>query len=632
MRGRWIVGALILGIFVTSTGCTSFSQWWHNGAKVGPEYCRPGADVSPEWRETGSPELKTGVSEEPCWWAKFNDPVLNDLIATLHRQNLTLKTAAMRICEARAIRGIAVGNLFPQQQSMDGAYDRSAMSKNTQFGSTGFLDLFTSDWTLGFGMAWELDFWGKYRRMVTSADDNLEATIYTYDNAMVLLQAELAATYIQYRTLGERIRLAKQNVVLQKKTVQIVQDRLDAGLVGELDLRQAKAQLFTTESIIPNLETARRKAENRICVLLGMPPVNMSETLNVSRSIPMPPPEVAIGIPAELLMRRPDVLAAERKLAAQSERIGIAEADLYPHISIAGQIGLESQEYRDLFQWDSITGRIVPGFKWDVLNYGRLLSKIDVEDARFHQALWEYRNTVLTANEEVENSLTGYLQEQIRLRKLAASVTETEKAYQLATLQYSEGVTDFQRVLDSQTGLVLRQDQLAESRGLVAVNLVMVYKSLGGGWRCPCPGNPVPVDTGVVQPSGELVPTPENGVPTPAPQVPVLPMPQVPMPQVPMPQTPAAPQVPSTLPPGLIPSGSSAGQVNPNGGGTIRVLYQQPMPVGTAPVRSQGAMIPAGPSGTSPVVPMSYVAPSATPLPQTGTTARLPRVEYPSFR
>ncbi|MGD9128422.1 MAG: TolC family protein, partial [Planctomycetia bacterium] len=187
MRSKFTVCALVLSVFVSISGCTSPLQWWRNGAKVGPEYCRPHADVAPEWRDAGSPELNTTVSQDPCWWATFNDPVLNDLIATLHRQNLTLKTAAMRICEARAIRGVAVGNIFPQQQSFDGAYSRTEMSENTQFGSAGFLDLFSSDWTLGVGMAWELDFWGRFRRLVTSADANLESNIYTYDHAMVLL-------------------------------------------------------------------------------------------------------------------------------------------------------------------------------------------------------------------------------------------------------------------------------------------------------------------------------------------------------------------------------------------------------------------------------------------------------------
>lgn len=615
MRGRFIICVLFLGIFISLPGCTSLSQWWRNGAKVGPEYSRPQADVSPEWKETGSPELKTGVSEEPCWWAKFNDPVLNDLVATLHRQNLTLKTAAMRICEAKAIRGVAVGNLFPQQQSIDSAYSRSGMSKNTQFGSAGFLDRFTNDWTLGVGIAWELDFWGRFRRLVASADANLEATIYTYDNAMVLLQAELAATYIQYRTLGERIRLATHNVGLQKKTVQVVQDRFDAGLVDELDLRQAKAQLFTTESIIPSLETAHRKAENRICVLLGMPPIDMSETLDASRAIPMPPPEVAIGIPAELLMRRPDVLAAERRLAAQSERIGVAEADLYPHISIAGQIGLESQEYKDLFNWDSTSSKIMPGVKWDVLNYGRLLNNIRVEDARFQESLWEYRNTVLLANEEVENSLTEYLQEQIRLQKLAKSVAETEKANELALLQYSEGVTDFQRVLDSQLGLVLRQDQLAESRGQVAVYLVMVYKSLGGGWKCPCPGDPLSVDTSV-QPNGELIPTPGNSVP---------------VPQVPG-NMPFGNPIPTVSPPNATPSNPQP-MVQPFTS-TVPFLSAQPLAEGPSfpPIDRRVTPIPTQPSIASSVVPMSYVSPSPVSMPPAGTTVRLPQVQYDTFK
>ena len=357
-------------------------------------------------------------------------------------------------------------------------------------------------------------------------------------------------------------------------------------------------------------------------------------------------------------MRRPDVLAAERQLAAQSARIGVAESDLYPHISIVGQIGLESQNYNDLFNWDSTASSIMPGFKWDVLNYGRLLNNVRVEDARFQQALWEYRNTVLLANEEVENSLTDYLNEQVRLRKLVKSVFETEKANELSVLQYSEGVTDFQRVLDSQAGLVLRQDQAAESRGQVAVNLVMVYKALGGGWQCPCPGNPIPA-TGETpaaegtQPASETIPTPKS--PTPAPPAPAIQVPQVPSTpavtpnsapaqngsttglrfpgSLPQEVTPFAPQqIQPAAPVGSQPQFSTP-EAQPSIPSSTPILSVRPAAAAfpVTPVYTQTATpIPNMPSEMSSVVPTSYSSPppieaSPTTMPTVGTTMRLPQ-------
>lgn len=329
-------------------------------------------------------------------------------------------------------------------------------------------------------------------------------------------------------------------------------------------------------------------------------------------------------------MRRPDVLAAERRLAAQSERIGIAEADLYPHISIVGQIGLQSQDYQDLFNWDSTTSSIMPGFKWDVLNYGRLLNKIRVEDARFQESLWDYRNTILLANEEAENSLTEFLYEQVRLRKLAKSVYETEKANELALLQYSEGVADFQRVLDSQAGLVLRQDQAAESRGQVAVNLVMVYKALGGGWQCPCPGSPIPASD-EMQSSGELIPIPANPTPAselPTPQVPVLSVPDSSTPEVLPPEN-----APSAMQP-VRPAGPVGSQPQLSTPGTTPLI---PSTNPVLSVRPVAAVFPINPirnpvtpilssklSDASSVVPTSYLTPPTVTLPTSGTTVRLP--------
>lgn len=496
---------ILLAILAGVSGCTGLRQWWHNGWKVGPNYAPPTAEVACDWKETDEEYLIPGSAVDVCWWGTFEDPQLNALIAMLHRQNLSLKEAMFRIEEARALRAVAAGNLFPQSQQMGASYARQGISKNTPLGGIPGFPTFVSNWDVNFNAAWELDFWGRFRRMVEAADANVGIKVYEYRAAVVLLQADLAATYIQYRTLEERIRLALRNVELQTRTINIIDARLAEGQVSELDLRQAKAELAITESYIPLLRAAHDVAENRICVLLGAPPMELAEMLGKTGVIPGPPPKAVIGIPAQLLTRRPDVCAVERALAAQSAKIGFAESDLYPHISIAGTIGWEAEEFAQLFDFNSTYGFISPGFRWNLLNYGRIVNTVRAEDARFCQLLWKYRQTVLDANREAEDALARYLREHVRLRSVAQSVSETERAVELALLLYSEGMADYQRVLDTQRNLVQQQDALAQSRGELSGYLILLYKALGGGWQCvgaEPPGSETPV--------GPPAPEPEN--------------------------------------------------------------------------------------------------------------------------
>lgn len=480
-----ILFLLAATILISFTGCTSIRQWHANGFKVGPSYHNPGAEIAPNWLEAEDFSTDSDPEQLAYWWREFNDPTLDQLLDTVHRQNLTLKGAGFRIQEARAIRGIVGGNLFPQQQEMAGAYTRTETSDNTQFGEMMLAagnSPFQNSWLLGFNTAWELDFWGRFRRAIEAADANLCAQVHEYDNILVLLEAETAANYIQFRTVQQQLDIARQNLELQQKTVALVQERFDSGMVSELDLRQAKAEVAITESVIPVLQTAKRKALNRLCVLMGTPPNDLESMLQPG-TIPMPPPELAIGIPAQLLTRRPDIRRAERMLAAQSAQIGIAESELYPHIAITGSIGIETKDFSNLFDLSSARGSIGPGFRWNVLNYGRILNNIRAEDARFQQAVVAYRDTVLRANEEVENGLYEYLRQQARVKSTEKSVEELAAAVELALLQYKEGLTDYQRVLDTQRSLVRQQGLHAESQGLVAINLVSVYKALGGGWQ-----------------------------------------------------------------------------------------------------------------------------------------------------
>ena len=414
--------AILLVFVVVLAGCSTTREWWNNGCKVGPNYCPPGANVAETWIDTGDPRLRGGERDNVCWWTVFGDPTLDQLVAEASQQNLTLKMAGCRILEARAECGIAAGNLFPQLQNATAQYTRNAMSKNAYpFNVIPLPTYYYDNWAVGFNAAWELDFWGRFRRAVEAADARLNAQVEGYDNVLVLLQAEVAANYIQMRSYEERLELARRNVELQKETLRIVALREKQGLVTELDVQQATANLEATEALVPILLTGRRMAQNRLCVLMGEPPHELAQRIRSPGAIPLPPQEVVVGIPAELLCRRPDVRQAEREAAAQSARIGIAAAEFYPHIAITGSIGLQAEHLNQLFESSSLVGAIGPGISWNILNYGRIENNVRAEDARFQQAVLNYRDAVLRANEEVENGIVGFLNAQERVKSLEKS-------------------------------------------------------------------------------------------------------------------------------------------------------------------------------------------------------------------
>jgi len=517
-----------LALALLATGCTTGpEEWIRNGFKVGPNYCRPPAPVADQWIDSEDPLVQAQAADYSDWWGVFDDPALNELVEAAYEQNLPLKVAGMRILEARSQLGVATGNLFPQQQQMVGFLARTEFSDNSfPFGAFPLPQMAFDTWRLGFGqdslpVFWELDFWGRFRRGIESAEANMNARIEDYDAALVILQAEVATMYVQVRTLEERLALARQNVELQKNTLRITQDRFDQGVVSELDVQQARSVLGATESLIPVLQMGRRKAQNRLCTLMGMPPRDLEAELGGPGATPTTPPEVAVGIPAELLRRRPDVRRAEREAAAQCARIGIAESAMYPQFAIAGNIAFESEQFADLFSWDSIAGSVGPSFRWNILNYWRIRNNVGVEEARFSQAVLNYQETVLRANEEAENAITAYLREQTRVKSLAGSTAATARAVELANIQYEQGLIDFQRVLDSQRALVLQQDTLAESRGNVALNLIALYKALGGGWEMRLEANlasaTVPAETPFEEEPlpAELAPMPPPMLPAP---------------------------------------------------------------------------------------------------------------------
>jgi NodT family efflux transporter outer membrane factor (OMF) lipoprotein len=337
-------------------------------------------------------------------------------------------------------------------------------------------------WATGFDLAWEVDIWGKFRRAIEAADANLDATVEDYDAILVSLIAETATTYVEYRTAQRQLAYAIENVKIQKGSLDIVEAKWDAGAVTYLDVTQAQSTLKNTEQLIPVYEYQARDANNRLCILLGVPVRDLSAELGVAE-IPLAPPEIAVGIPADLLRRRPDVRAAERRVAAQCALIGVAAADLFPHFSITGALALNSQRFKDLFSAASTNAFIAPGFNWDILNYGRLINSVEAEEALFQDLAYQYQQAVLEANAEAETAIFAFLKAQERLIATRAAKEASEESVKIVTEQYNGGLTDYNRVFNIQLLLVEDQDRYAQTQGDVARALIGIYRALGGGWE-----------------------------------------------------------------------------------------------------------------------------------------------------
>ena len=478
--------AVLAALAFATGGCTSLHEWVHNGCKVGPNFQEPTSAVALEWIDAHDPRVLDKPAHADLWWGAFNDPVLNALIDAAYRNNLDLKTAATRVFAAQAQRNIAAGNLFPQSQNAIGDYAHVQISKNlTLFPGpqdAAGLPSNLNIWATGFNASWELDFWGRLRRQIESASAERDASVDAYRNALVTLTADVATSYVQIRTFQQRIAFARSNVAIQKGTLRLAEARLRDGKATALDVKQARSSLAQTEASIPPLIIGMRQANNRLCVLLGQPVCDLGPRL-AEASIPSAAPELALGIPAELLERRPDVRKALHEAAAQSAQIGVAEADFYPQIGVSGFIGFAATDLRRLFDGKSLTDYILPNFNWKVLNYGRIENNVRTQDVRFREKVFAFQQTVLTAGREVEDTLVAFLQYQVQAQHLATSVKEAQDSVEIVQAQYQAGLVDFNRVFTTQAQLVTLQDQVAAARGNIAVSLIAVYRALGGGWQ-----------------------------------------------------------------------------------------------------------------------------------------------------
>jgi NodT family efflux transporter outer membrane factor (OMF) lipoprotein len=463
-----------------------------NACTVGPDFAKPDAKlnkVNKDWAEKDNAALTTQSAANAAWWKGFNDPTLDKLIELAYKQNLSLQIAGLKILEARAQLGFATGLQYPQMQTASASALGVGISKNGANFLPGFDNRF-GVYQLGFDATWEMDFWGKFRRGVESQTAALSASVADYDSALVALTAEVARTYAVLRTFEVLLAQARTNADLQAEGLRIADARYRYGATSELDVTQATALLESTRATIPQLEASVQQSENALSTLLSQPTGSVHDLLGGPQDIPTAPLQVAVSIPAEMLRRRPDIRGAEEFAAAQSARIGIAKADLYPSFSLVGSVGLLTtsgisggHSSGSLFSTDSLTYVFGPQVSWTIFNYGRTKNQIRIQDARFQQLIVSYQDTVLKAAQEVEDSLTGFLNAKLATESQSKAVDAARKSVDLAMSQYREGATDYERVLDAQRSMLAQENSYAQIRSSVVTNLIALYKALGGGWE-----------------------------------------------------------------------------------------------------------------------------------------------------
>jgi multidrug efflux system outer membrane protein len=463
MRLRLIAPLLL------AAGCTT----------VGPEYVRPEVAVNPDWLEAEQGQFDTSPAELAQWWQTLDDPVLDDLIATAIGQNNGVRIAGLRILEAEANLNIATGNRYPQVQAITG---------NAGVSDTG--DLTVQQYSLGAGLSWEADFWGRFKHGIEAADANYLATVASYDDVMVLVISAVADTYVVIRATEEQLELANDSLELQQRSYEIVDLLYRNGSSSELDALQARTLLLSTEATIPELEATLTKSKNALSVLLGISPSSLGEYFAADGVQLSVPESIALGLPTDLLRQRPDVRQAELQAMAQNALVGVATANLYPSFSLTGFLGGSSRNVDsgnstidDLLTSNSGALSIGANFVWPFLNYGRIRSNIEVQDARLQQTLVAYQEAVIQGAREVEDAMATLSSTQDKDSILTESVAVAQRSADLAFLRYQEGFADYQRVLDAQQALFSQQQRYATNRGEVVRSVIKIYRSLGGGWQ-----------------------------------------------------------------------------------------------------------------------------------------------------
>jgi len=455
------------------------------GCMLGPDYHQPPTRVASKWQATASPLLDTGRDEYRDWWRVFNDPVLTQLVGVAYEQNLTLLTAGIRVLEARAQLGIAIGEFYPQQQQVTASVTYNGLPASNPYNT--ITNRFWSD-SFGAQTAWEIDVWGKFRRGIESADEAYLASVANYDDVLVSLTGDVASTYVQIRTTERQIAIAHDNVEKQKIALKIAEARYHGGAATKRDVYQATNVLGSTEAAVPQLTIQLEQSKNALSVLLGMEPGRLDALIAGASDIPTAPARVTVGIPADLLRRRPDIRRAELQAAAQCAQIGFAKADLFPTFSLLGDVGtlsstIGSASLSDVFTSMSFAYAWGPTLQWKILNYGQITNNVRVQDALFQELLVDYLNSVLKAQQEVENGIALFTQSRSQVEFLTSSVTAAQGALRIALIQYKEGTMDFTTVLLAEQNLFTAENSLALAQGAVPLGVIATYRAMGGGWQ-----------------------------------------------------------------------------------------------------------------------------------------------------
>ncbi len=472
--------ALMTGLgFAMSSGCM-----------VGPNFQRPKAEVPPGW--TGPTESPTTQAASPPaedltrWWVLFEDPTLTSLVERAVQSNLDLMRAKARIRQARAERGIAASGLGPTVDT-SASFRRSRSPVTISGGGAGgsgtsTKGVISNQYQAGFDAGWELDIFGGIRRNLEAADADLEATVETLRDVLVTLTAELARNYIDLRAFQQRIAIARRNLKAQQHSAELTRQRFEGGFVGGLDVANAEAQVATTAAEIPLLEAAARQTIYSLSVLSGLAPAALMGELSPVSVIPAGPPSVPVGVPSDLLRRRPDIRTAEAEIHGATARIGVATADLFPRFTISGSMGLLASDFSSWLKWASRFWSFSPLATWPLFDMGRIRATIELQKALQEESIITYQQIVLQALQEVENALIASEKEEEHRKALVDAVTANRKAVDLATKLYTQGETNFLDVLVAQRSLFLSEDALVQSTGTVSTDLVALYKALGGGW------------------------------------------------------------------------------------------------------------------------------------------------------
>jgi outer membrane protein, multidrug efflux system len=456
------------------------------GCTVGPDY-HPVAERAPvAWSSPVADGLTNSSSAASTWWKSFNDSELDSLIQRAVRSNLDLRVSEARLRQARAMRERSAADFMP---TVDGSasYARQLQSENQPLiGALPLPPNFPFEYNLyqaGFDASWEIDLFGGKRRALQAATAEWQGTMEARNDAMLSLLAEVARNYLELRGGQHRLEIARKDLKLQEEALELTRARFQTGVANELDVTRSAALLASQRAVIPPLETAVRGAMYGIAVLVGREPGALVAELSPSMPVPPAPPEVPIGLPSDLLRRRPDVRQAERQLAAETARIGVAKSEWFPKLSLTGDVGSESVTLAQAFKPGSLFWSLGPSLQWRALDFGRVRAEVRTQTAVQEAALATYEKTVLNSLQEAENAVMAYAQEQNRHGALAAEVVQNQRSLDMANSLYTEGRVNFLDVLDVRRSLYQSDDQLAVSDQAVSVDLIALYKALGGGWE-----------------------------------------------------------------------------------------------------------------------------------------------------